>query len=54
MNKVNSSEFDPLQDKTQKNGTEDVKDNSKPSTPQINNEGKAGIKIKYGFVLLIN
>ncbi|CAH1109563.1 unnamed protein product [Psylliodes chrysocephalus] len=39
MNKVNSSEFDPLQDKTQKNGTEDVKDNSKPSTPQINNEG---------------
>lgn len=38
LNKVNSSEFDPLQDKNQKNGTEDLKD-SKPSTPQINNEG---------------
>ncbi|XP_072378252.1 uncharacterized protein [Diabrotica undecimpunctata] len=39
LNKVNSSEFDPLQDKGQKNGTEDAKDSSKPSTPQINNEG---------------
>ncbi|CAG9857119.1 unnamed protein product [Phyllotreta striolata] len=38
MSKVNSSEFDPLQEKNQKNGTEEAKDNSKPSTPQINNE----------------
>ncbi|XP_023013054.1 protein TFG-like isoform X1 [Leptinotarsa decemlineata] len=39
LNKVNSGEFDPLQDKNQKNGTEDHKESSKPSTPQINNEG---------------
>lgn len=41
LNKVNSSEFDPLQDsKAQKNGAEDVKESSKPSTPQVvNNEG---------------
>lgn len=41
LGKVNSSEFDPLQDsKAQKNGAEDVKESSKPSTPQVvNNEG---------------
>ncbi|XP_060519818.1 protein TFG-like isoform X2 [Cylas formicarius] len=39
LNKVNSSEFDPLQEKTQKNGTEEQKEPSKPSTPQISNEG---------------
>lgn len=39
LNKVNSSEFDPLQEKTQKNGTEEQKESSKPSTPQISNEG---------------
>lgn len=41
LSKVNSSEFDPLQDsKAQKNGAEDVKEASKPSTPQVvNNEG---------------
>ncbi|ENN79837.1 protein TFG isoform X2 [Dendroctonus ponderosae] len=37
VSKVNSSEFDPLQEKHQKNGTEDQKPPSKPSTPQ--NEG---------------
>nr|CAI5853917.1 unnamed protein product [Callosobruchus analis] len=36
LNKVNSSEFDPLQEKNQKNGTEDGKDPSKPPTPQVN------------------
>lgn len=37
VNKVNSSEFDPLQEKHQKNGTEDQKPPSKPSTPQVGN-----------------
>ncbi|CAG9828265.1 unnamed protein product [Diabrotica balteata] len=36
---VNSSKFNPLQDKGQKNGTKDAKDSFKPSTPHINNEG---------------
>lgn len=39
LNKVNSSEFDPLQEKSQKNGTEEQKEPSKPSTPQISSEG---------------
>ncbi|KAJ8971648.1 hypothetical protein NQ314_000600 [Rhamnusium bicolor] len=39
LNKVNSSEFDPLQDKNPKNGTEDNKEPSKPPTPQVNTEG---------------
>ncbi|KAJ8972404.1 hypothetical protein NQ317_010327 [Molorchus minor] len=39
LNKVNSSEFDPLQEKGSKNGTEEVKEPSKPPTPQVNNEG---------------
>ncbi|XP_066148099.1 protein TFG-like isoform X1 [Euwallacea fornicatus] len=39
LNKINSSEFDPLQEKHQKNGTEEQKEPSKPSTPQISNEG---------------
>nr|CAH7752162.1 unnamed protein product [Callosobruchus chinensis] len=42
LNKVNSSEFDPLQEKNQKNGTEDGKDPSKPPTPQVNSEGGGG------------
>ncbi|XP_076264803.1 protein TFG-like isoform X2 [Rhynchophorus ferrugineus] len=37
--KVNSSEFDPLQEKNQKNGTEEQKESSKPSTPQISSDG---------------
>ncbi|XP_050293621.1 protein TFG-like isoform X2 [Anthonomus grandis grandis] len=39
INKVNSNEFDPLLDKHQKNGTEEQKESSKPSTPQVPNEG---------------
>ncbi|CAH1998710.1 unnamed protein product [Acanthoscelides obtectus] len=42
LNKVNSSEFDPLQEKNQKNGTEDGKDPSKPPTPQVNSDGGSG------------
>ncbi|KAJ8922238.1 hypothetical protein NQ315_004175 [Exocentrus adspersus] len=38
LNKVNSSEFDPLQEKNVKNGTEDVKEPSKPPTPQVNSD----------------
>lgn len=35
---MNSSEFDPLQEKNLKNGTEDVKESSKPPTPQVNSD----------------
>lgn len=38
LSKINSSEFDPLQEKHQKNGTEEHKE-SKPPTPQVSNEG---------------
>ncbi|KAJ8949968.1 hypothetical protein NQ318_002376 [Aromia moschata] len=41
LHKVNSSEFDPLQEKNPKNGTEDVKEPSKPPTPQVNSEGSS-------------
>lgn len=44
LSKINSSEFDPLQEKHQKNGTEEHKE-SKPPTPQVSHRLHRAVKI---------